>query len=107
MSIPSYPSPYQKLPDVRGTLKPALQHLGEVARVTQAAVQALEHGMRVRDEGRREWSPSRLENGHELLRYAPMHLRRNGLGTLADEVERVVEQVIAEDQRVLQQGERK
>jgi len=97
-----YESPYKKLPvDVRREFKPAMRHLEEVAQVTRAAAHALESGMQVRDEGRRAWNPSRLRNGHELLRYAPMHLRRNGLTALADEVGAAVEKVIAEDLQIV------
>lgn len=99
-----YPSPYRNLPDARGTLKPAMQHISLVAKVTREAMETLEHGFKLRDTARREWDASDLRSSYGMLNHAVLHLRRNGLTELADELEHTVKQVIAEDAKILGEG---
>ena len=100
-----YPSPYRNLPDVRGTLQAAMRRIALVTKITREATETLEHGLKLRDTAKRDWDASDLRDSYGMLDHAVLHLRRNGLTELADELDHVVKKVTAEDAKIL--GERK
>lgn len=100
-AFPTYPSPYRNLPEVRGTLQAAMRRISLVTKITREATDTLEQGLKLRDTARREWDASDLRDSYGMLDHAVLHLRRNGLTELADELAHAVKKVIEEDSKIL------
>lgn len=99
-----YPSPYRNPPDVRGTPQAAMRRIALVTKITREATETLEHGLKLRDTAKRDWDASDLRDSYGMHDHAVLHLRRNGLTELADELDHAVKKVTAEDAKILGEG---